>query len=121
MLRQLEHGCSATLTSLCAGTGRPERCVNGEAYNADKRPMPEAALSGNTLQMAIFTDLPPPHEQQTPYTMAAYLGWRQMDIDLLQNSVLAFCFRLVVLWSALGSGERFGCSRPCASARPNAI
>lgn len=102
-LRQLEHGFSSALTALRAGTGRPERTVSGQAYDLQVRPMPEAALSGNTLQMATFTDLPPPHEPERPYLMAAYIGFRQMPMTLLQN-FSATIFGLATFWTAVGAG-----------------
>jgi hypothetical protein len=102
--RQLEHGFATALTSLCAGTGRPEKTVDGQPYDLQVRPMPEAALSGNTMQMAVFTDLPPPHEPERPYLMAAYIGFRQMPTDLFQNFMVACFFGMAVFWTAVGAG-----------------
>lgn len=103
-LRQLKHGFSSALVSLCAGTGRPEKTVNGQAYDLQVRPMPETALSGNTLQMAVFNDLPPPHEPRKPYLMAAYIDFRQIPLDLLQNFLISAFFGLTIFWTAVGAG-----------------
>ena len=103
-LRQLKHGFESALTSLCAGTGRPEKTVNGQAYDLSIRPMQEAALSGNTMQMAVFTDLPPPHEPERPYLMAAYIGFRQMPSDIFQSFMIASLYGLTIFWTAVGAG-----------------
>lgn len=102
--RQLLHGFTSTLRNLNAGYGAPSITVGGSPFEATPRLPLEEAMSGTTEQMAAFTHLPPESERDVPYLMAAYMGWRQMDSEMVLHMLVSLISGLIVLWCAIGAG-----------------
>jgi hypothetical protein len=103
--RQLLHGFTSTLRNLHAGYGAPTFTVGGAPFETNPRLPLEETMSGTTEQMASFTHLPPESERDVPYLMAAYMGWRQIDSEMVLHMLISLVSGLIILWCAIGAGQ----------------